>query len=213
MISTYGTCLEHQSSNPKEPMISSEEPKRPWQRLASRSDLFTLDNRNYGLLVDYYSRYFEIMQLRNTLVSAVIEAIQSLLARHGVCDEMVTNNGPQYISNDFQKFSSSWGFKHTLTSPYHPKANGLAEKCVQIIKNILKKSKQDKQNPYLGLLRNRTTPSDDTASPEQLLMDRRLKSNLPIVCLVLNTAIKILKDYYFHVAILSKYCNCQENYS
>ena len=55
-------------------MISSEEPKRPWQRLASRSDLFTLDNRNYGLLVDYYSRYFEIMQLRNTLVSAVIEA-------------------------------------------------------------------------------------------------------------------------------------------
>ena len=56
IISSCNICAEHRSSNPTEPMICSEVPERPWQRVAS--DLFTWNNLQYILLVDYYSRYF-----------------------------------------------------------------------------------------------------------------------------------------------------------
>ena len=50
---------------------------------------------------------------------------------------------------------------------------------MEIAKNIFKKAKQDKQDVYQGLLTYRSTPGDDIPSPGQLLMGRRLKSNLP----------------------------------
>ena len=35
--------------------------------------------------------------------------------------------------DEYRKFSTEWGFKHVTSSPYHPQANGLAEKSVQIL--------------------------------------------------------------------------------
>ena len=57
--------------------------------------------------------------------------------------------------------------------------NGLVEKAVQTVKNLLTKAKQDNRDPYLGLLEYRSTPIDDVASPTQLLMSRRLRSIIP----------------------------------
>ena len=50
---------------------------------------------------------------------------------------------------------------------------------VQIAKQLLKKSKSDNRDPYLGLLEHRNTPLDNLAAPAQLLMSRSLRSILP----------------------------------
>jgi len=49
----------------------------------------------------------------------------------------------------------------TTVSPQYPQTNGLVEKEVQIVKNLLTKAKQDRRDPYLGLLEYRNTPIDD----------------------------------------------------
>ena len=41
-------------------MISSKLPKHPWERIAT--DLFELNKQAYLLLVDYYSRYPEVIK-------------------------------------------------------------------------------------------------------------------------------------------------------
>ena len=59
--------------------------------------------------------------------------------------------------------------------------NCLAEKYVQIAKNILKNAKQENQDPYQGLLSYQNTPIDDSGSPAQLLMGRCLHKKLPTI--------------------------------
>ncbi|XP_053570046.1 ankyrin repeat and SOCS box protein 4 isoform X1 [Bombina bombina] len=163
MVNNCATCQENQRANQKEPMVTRVQPERAWQRIAS--DQFTWNHNNYLIMVDYYSRYFEIVQLRDTKSSAVINVIKSVLAKHGICDELISDNGSQYSSIEFANFAKEWGFKHTLSSPHYPQSNGLAEKYVQIAKNILEKAAQTNQDPYLCILNYRNTPIDGIASP------------------------------------------------
>ena len=56
----------------------------------------------------------------------------------------------------------------------------LRKKLVQTVKNLLTKAKQNRRDPYLGLLEYRNTPIDDVDSTAQLLMtSRRLRSIIP----------------------------------
>ena len=92
---------------------------------------------------------------------------------------MRSDNGPQYSSDEYRKFSTHWGFKQVISSPYHPQANRLAEKSVQIIKHLLEKAKNDGKDPYISLLEYRNTSVGNLGSPAQLSMSRRLNSILP----------------------------------
>ena len=101
-------------------------------------------------------------------------------ARHGIPDIVVSDNGPQYSSHEFRKFAQTWQFNHVTSSPTYPQSNGMAERTIQTVKQILKKAIKNGDDPYLSLLEFRNTPIDDNlGSPCQLLMNRRTKSLLP----------------------------------
>lgn len=85
----------------------------------------------------------------------------------------------QYTSAEFKEFSKSWGFDHVTSSPYHQQSNGLAEKYVGIVKSLLNKSLADGKDPYIALLDYRNTPINDVNSPSQILMSRKLRTNIP----------------------------------
>ncbi len=70
MVLKCSTCLEYRPSNQKEPMIAQPSPTIPWDTVAI--DRFYWNNSNYLLVVDYYSRYFEIAKLPDTKSSTVI---------------------------------------------------------------------------------------------------------------------------------------------
>ena len=101
------------------------------------------------------------------------------LARYGIPDVVVSDNGPQFPAQEFQRFSKSWQFQLNTTSPHYPKSNGKAENAVKAAKQLLKKAKKDKADAYLALLAYRNTPTKglDT-SPAQRLMSRRMKTLL-----------------------------------
>lgn len=177
IISKCSVCLTYRPSNTKEPMISHKIPDRPWQVVAT--DLFTWNNEDYLVTVDYYSRYFELDRLHSTTSAAVIHKLKAAFARHGIPETVISDNGPQYSSGEFASFVKAWEFTHTTTSPYYPQSNGLAEKSVHTAKMLLEKAKADRGDPYLSLLEYRNCPVDGFKSPAQLLMSRRLRSTLP----------------------------------
>ena len=54
----------------------------------------------------------------------------------------------QASAEENKRYSDEWGFKHVTTSPYHLQANGLTEKSVQIVKQLLRKAKLDGKDPH-----------------------------------------------------------------
>ncbi len=176
-VSKCTICMETRRANAKEPMIPHEVPDRPWQVIAT--DLFLLDGETYVVVVDYYSRYFEIERLQSTTSTSLIRKTKAVFSRHGIPEKVISDNGPQYTSAEYALFAQHWGFQHITSSPYYPQSNGLAEKYVQIAKSLLMKAKKDGKDPYISLLEYRNTPVDGTASPSQLLMSRRLCAIIP----------------------------------
>ena len=177
VVPNCNTCMPFQNANAKEPLINYEIPTLPWQIVGT--DLFSLYGCDYVVVVDYDSRYPEVETLYDTRSSEVIKKIKSILARHGKCQKMISDNGPQYISVEFANFASEWEFNHTTSSPKHAQSNGLAERTLQTLKQLMKKAETEHKHPYLSLLELRSTPVDGLASPAQLSMSRRLRSAIP----------------------------------
>ena len=170
-------CLKHQTTQQAEPLMLHEIPARPWQKIGV--DIATHAGKDYLVVADYYSGYPEVMSLSISSSQSVISALSSILARHGIADVMITDNGPQFTSREFAEFCKDWGIIHQTSSPHYPQSNGLAEATVKVVKNILKKA--TRRDEFLkGLLAYRATPLANGKAPSQMLMGRRLKTTLPI---------------------------------
>lgn len=178
MCNSCHTCSIFRQNNSKESIMFHSVPNLPWLKLGT--DLFDFNKNTYLLVVDYYSKFIEIAKLENLSATCVINHIKSIIARHGVPLEIVSDNGPQYFCEEFKQFTKSYSIKHTTSSPYYPKSNGLAEASVKIIKNILKKCHHENKDPYLALLNYRNTPKEGSPSPANLLFNRNLNDMYPV---------------------------------
>ena len=172
LVQNCSVCAK-ESRQGKEPLMMSDLPKYPWQVVGT--DLFELNKSNYLLVVDYFSRYPEAIQLTSTTSASVISALKSVFSRHGIPEIVKSDNGPQYSSSEFMSFASSYGFQHLTSSPKFPQSNGQVERSVQTVKNLLKSN-----DPYTSLLSYRATPlSWCDLSPAELSMGRRLRTSVP----------------------------------
>ena len=69
------------------------------------------------MTVDYFSGFFEIDRLYDLKVSTVIRKLKAHMARYGIPDEVVSDSGSQYTSQEFKNFAKEYGFNHVTTSP------------------------------------------------------------------------------------------------
>ena len=174
MVQNCPTCAKHHF-NHAEPLIPTSLPDLPWQKVAT--DLYVRKEHTYILIVDYYLRYIETALLRDTTSEGVIQQLKSIFARHGIPEQVISDNGPQFSSRAFSTFAKTYGFMHITSSPNFPQANGEAERAVKTVKNLLEKA----EDPYLAMLAYRSTPLQNGYSPSELLMNRRLRSNVPMI--------------------------------
>ncbi len=151
-------CIKYQTQR-AEPLQPTLLPNRPWKKVAT--DLFEWKKSTYLLIVDYYSRWIEMCLLQSLTSESVIQHTKSIFARHGIPDEVISDNGPQYASQQYTKFAEDYGFVHKTSSPYHPQGNGEAERAVKTIKSLFKKD----GDPYLALLAYRSTPLEIGYTP------------------------------------------------
>ena len=102
-------------------------------------------------------------------------------------DTVISDGGPQYTSHKFKMFSEKWGFSHEMSSPGNSKANGAAEATVKLAKRLLRKCRTAHEDPYLGLLNQRNTPTEGLkTNPAQRLMGRRTNTLVPTTYYILK---------------------------
>lgn len=190
-------CRSVDFKQQKETLLSHEVPNRPWAKVGT--DLFCFDNKDYLVTVDYYSNFWEIDYLADTKSTTVITKLKAHFARQGIPDVVISDNGPQFSSLEFQRFSERWEFLHKTSSPGHPQSNGKAESAVKTVKRLLLKAKLAGQCPYLALLDHRNTPSQglDT-SPAQRLLSRRTRTLLPTKASLLQPKVEQVQQGLKH---------------
>ncbi|XP_011145827.2 uncharacterized protein K02A2.6-like [Harpegnathos saltator] len=173
LVENCPNCVE-QRLNIKEPFIKETFPDRPWQKVGM--DLFKM-NTWYLIIVDYYSRYFEIFPLRTLTEKEIITKCKQTFARYGIPEIVRSDCGIQFAS-EFRHFASDFDFKHVTSSPKYSQSNDAAETAVKISKSIIKKSNGDIN---LGLLTYRITPLENGFSPAQLMFSRQIRSRVPLL--------------------------------
>ena len=112
-------------------------PARPWERVAT--DLYDFQGRKYIIVVDYYSRWFDIKELSDETSHSVIKALKEVFATHGIPDVIMSDYGPQYSTEAFRQFAEAYNFTDVTSSPKQPQANGEVERAIPTAKSTLRK--------------------------------------------------------------------------
>lgn len=177
-ISNCQACLTFKNENRKETLIPHDVPSRAWSKIGV--DVFHFNGEKYLIGVDYYSKYVEIAKLNTLTSEAIILELKNIFSRHGIPDIVMSDNGPEFKSYKFQNFSTQWCFQHVTSSPLYAQSNGQVERTIQTMKNMLKKTSEQKSEFRLALLEYLNTPiSHKLASPSELLNNRKLRSIIP----------------------------------
>ena len=123
-------------------------------------------------------------------------------ATHGFPNPLVCNNGPCFTSLEFAKFTRKNGNEHKLVSPYNQALlNGQAESGVKIVKSgprwISGGTLEIKLSRFL--LFYRTTSYTTTRVIPELLMKRKLQTNLEMLKPSTSTTVLLSQDHQkFH---------------
>ena len=177
-------CNKVGNSIHKEPVIPPQLPNHPWEEVSA--DYFTLCTQDYLLVVDFYSKYLEVIPMMSKTANATILALKSIFARHGIPNKLIADNMP-FNSKEFLEFRN---FKVVTSSPKYSQLNGLAERNVLTIKKLLKKAREGKSDETLALLELCNTPIIGMSySPAQLLINRRLRGCLPLTAKSLEPSV------------------------
>ena len=117
----------------------------------------------------------------------IADHCKQIFSEYGWPETLISDNGPCYAIKTFKKLMTEYNVNHITSSPHYPQSNGLAEKYIQIVKNLFHKAKEEGQDLYKCLMTYRNTPLSSTLlSPMQMLSNRITRSNLP-----LSTAAKL----------------------
>ena len=97
-----------------------------------------LSQQELLIAVDAHSKWAEVVEMSQTTTAKTITALRHMFATHGIPEQLVSDNGPQFTSTEFVEFVKANGIKHTKSSPYHPATNGEAERFVRTFKEAMK---------------------------------------------------------------------------
>ena len=136
------------------------------------------------VIVDAHTKWIEVLPTKDISSSATISMMRHVFSHFGLPMTLVTDNGTNFCSKEFELFLSKNGIRHITSAPYQPSTNGQAENSVKILKMFLKhcngedwKSKLDK-----FLFQYRVTPHQTTGvSPAELMFGRKLRTVLDLV--------------------------------
>lgn len=183
-VKTCHSCQLVSAPNPPEPIKPTQLPNGPWEDI-SIDFLGPLESGHYVLVViDYYSRYFEVEITKDTTSQKVIASLTRMFTTHGLPKSLTSDNAPNFKSKEFEDFLTNNGIKHRLVTPLHPAANGEVERqnrsLMKRIRIAKAESKDWKREIQEYLFAYRTTPHSVTGlTPAEMMFGRKLRTKLP----------------------------------
>ncbi|KAL5475687.1 hypothetical protein EMCRGX_G006136 [Ephydatia muelleri] len=181
-------CSACQQNRPREPetlLYSWCAPTEPWSRIhVDYAGPF--DGCFWLVAIDAFSKWLEIKPQTSTTSAITIKSLREMFSRFGLPKMIVSDNGPQFSSQEFREFCESNNVIHVRTTPYHPKSNGLAERAVRTFKERYKAARANKTDADLALQRflisYRNTPQKSTGrAPAEILLGRKLRTKLDLL--------------------------------
>ncbi len=85
-------------------------------------------------VIDYMSNFPECLLTTDICSSCIAKWLETIFARFGNPDELMSDNGPQFVSSEFSAFLKCHGIAHTHAAVYNPTENGLVEVFNRVLK-------------------------------------------------------------------------------
>ena len=172
------------------PLKVRQFPKGPWLDLGiDIMGPFKHAPRGFEYLVvvtDYYSKWPEVLATDIITTKVITEFLKSKFAIWGLPQTITSDNGPQFVSEDFNNFLKENEIEHILTPVYHPQGNGATERLNKTIKQLLQanllagKSWTDALRDVLVSFRS--TPHATTkCTPFYLMTGREMRDRLMLL--------------------------------
>ena len=190
MIDTaINQCYECQVAtcdNKEEPIKPSEIPNQPWDTV-SVDHAGPYPDGDYNLvIIDKRTRYPVVETVSSTNFKVNKERFKHVFATYGIPRRLESDNGPPFNSNEFEEFAAQEGFRHHRITPNHPRANGEAERFMQIlnkteqIATLQGKDKFERQNTIQDMLvAYRSTPHPATGvTPYEAMRGATIRTKL-----------------------------------
>ena len=155
--------------------LGHEIPSVPWSKVIT--DIFHFESKLYLLVVDYTSRFPIVREIKSMSAQHRAEHFRLIFSEYGWPDTLVSDNGPCYVAETFTSLIKECAVNHITSSPHYPQSNGLAEKFVQIVKNLFYKAKDEATNIYKCLMIYCNMPlASMSKSPMEMLQQRSARS-------------------------------------
>ena len=114
--------------------------------------LFYFEEVSYLLLFDYTNGFLVACKLNSMTAQHVARHIKLIFSKYGWLHTLVSDNGPCHTVEVFTNLMQEYNVDHITSSLHYPQSNGLAEKFVQIVKNLNYKAKDEGTDLFHSLM-------------------------------------------------------------
>lgn len=136
LVTACTVCEPFRRNQQKEPLTQGSPAEFPFQRAST--DLYEYAGHDYIVVIDAYSGLVISEPVRNKTVRHIVEILSNMFNRLGYPALIRCDNSP-FGSAEFERFAEESNIELRFSSPRYPQSNGLAEKGMAIVKNILKR--------------------------------------------------------------------------
>ena len=151
------SCSVCQKNNinkpPKAPLINLPVIETPFTRVAV--DLIgplqksTKGNRFALVAIDLATKYPDAVPLKNIDSHTVAEALLDIFSRVGLPNEILHDQGAQFMGSVMKRFNNLLRIKSIHTTPYNPRCNGTCENFNKTLKQMIKKICEDEPEVWV----------------------------------------------------------------
>lgn len=142
-INACDICKISKSNQPKPaPVQSLPLVSRPVERIAldycgpfQESDQ---GNKYLLVIIDHFTRFVRVFPVPAATSSISAKCLEEFIREEGTPSDVLTDRGTHFIGEAFQQMLKRKGIHHLKTSPYHPQCDGMAERQMRTIKNLLR---------------------------------------------------------------------------
>ena len=131
--------------------------------------------------MEYTSRFLVVHKLSSITGKHIATHCKQVFSEHGWPETLISDNGPCYTAEAFNNMMKEYDVNHIKSSPHYPQSSGLAEKHVEIVKNLFHKAKEEGKDMFKCLMIYCNTPlPSNIQSAMQMLQNRSARSDLPM---------------------------------
>ena len=199
-------CKSYQICNQSKAKSTPKQTLQPYEigqlrpRNAVAMDVATLPwsydyHRYFLLIVDMFTRHIELIALQDQTAESIKSAfISGWIHRHGVPRILISDQGRNVDGETINQLCARFGKDKRHSTPYHPEGDGLAERSIGTVKQVMRCLLLEREIPKtdwtcllseVGFVCNSMVNSSTGISPHELMYGNRLRD--PIDTLLENS--------------------------